>query len=89
MTVKYNFNTDISNTIKQTLQMIYYLKEATDKLKQRNKIRNADTSEGGWKIVRQYERRSQSSSPFCPGGDLKFQTNIYEIYLLRMYALQK
>ena len=69
--IQFCFNSELQDNIKQSLwalenDKIEYLRELlteTDsKLKQRNKlIKIADSSEGGWETVRQYESNPVAS----------------------------
>ena len=69
--IQFVFNTELEDGIKQALwaynnkkgdYLVELLNELLDKIKERNKfIRIADSSEGGWETVRQYENNSLAS----------------------------
>ncbi|ESP03683.1 hypothetical protein LOTGIDRAFT_171215 [Lottia gigantea] len=72
--VQYTFNSEVSDSLTQTLWALQHsktdyakecLNETIEKLKQRNKlIKLTDTSEGGWETVRQY-----SANPIASDSD--------------------
>ena len=69
--IQFVFNTELEDGFKQALwaynnkkgdYLVEFLNELLDKIKERNKfIRIADSSEGGWETVRQYESNPLAS----------------------------